>query len=114
MKSWLQACSFSSSECVAIENIDQDELDGVQKPSSRAVSLKMLFSGAAGGLGTLGIQYAKSMGMRVIAVDHPSKKDHCIQLGAEYFVDGFSETMADEINKVWGSRVESNMRLPAH
>ncbi|CAB04603.1 Alcohol dehydrogenase 2 [Caenorhabditis elegans] len=49
----------------------------------------VVLTGAGGGLGSFGIQYAKAMGMRVVAVDHISKEDHCRNLGAEWFVDAF-------------------------
>ncbi|PAV59514.1 hypothetical protein WR25_16320 isoform A [Diploscapter pachys] len=54
-------------------------------------------SGAGGGLGSLGIQYAKSMGYRVLAIDHSSKEQHCRSLGADYFVDAFSENLVPYI-----------------
>jgi propanol-preferring alcohol dehydrogenase len=45
--------------------------------------------GAGGGLGSLAQQYAKAMGLRVIAIDTgDEKKKMCIeQMGAEHFVD---------------------------
>ena len=44
--------------------------------------------GAGGGLGHLAIQYAKVMGMRVIAVDGGAEKEKlCLSLGAEHFID---------------------------
>jgi propanol-preferring alcohol dehydrogenase len=48
----------------------------------------VVISGAGGGVGSLGIQYAKAMGYRVIAIDAGKKKEeYCIQLGAEAYVD---------------------------
>ncbi|KAL1897839.1 hypothetical protein Sste5346_003691 [Sporothrix stenoceras] len=48
--------------------------------------------GAGGGLGHLGVQYAKALGMRVIAVDGGSaKRDLCLKLGAEHYLD-FADT----------------------
>jgi alcohol dehydrogenase, propanol-preferring len=45
-------------------------------------------TGAGGGLGHLGIQYAVAMGLRVIAIDTgASKRDLCMKLGAEKWVD---------------------------
>lgn len=44
--------------------------------------------GAGGGLGHLAIQYARAMGMRVIAVDGgEAKHKMCLELGAEQFID---------------------------
>lgn len=44
--------------------------------------------GAGGGLGSIAIQYAKAMGLHIIAIDGGSEKgDMCRTLGAETFVD---------------------------
>lgn len=45
--------------------------------------------GGAGGLGHLAIQYARSMGLRVVAIDGsaPEKRDFCFKMGAEAYVD---------------------------
>ncbi|KAF7596299.1 alcohol dehydrogenase [Aspergillus hancockii] len=44
--------------------------------------------GAGGGLGSLALQYAKAMGIRVVAIDGgEEKKGMCEQLGAEVYVD---------------------------
>lgn len=44
--------------------------------------------GAGGGLGHLGVQYAKAMGMRVIGVDGgEEKRKLCKDLGAEEYID---------------------------
>ncbi|KAM0817686.1 hypothetical protein AB5N19_03493 [Seiridium cardinale] len=46
-------------------------------------------AGAGGGVGALGIQYAKAMGYRVIAIDvGREKEDFCLNLGAELYLDG--------------------------
>lgn len=45
-------------------------------------------TGAGGGLGHLAVQYAKAMGMRVLAIDAgEDKKQLCESLGAEVFID---------------------------
>jgi alcohol dehydrogenase, propanol-preferring len=45
-------------------------------------------TGAGGGVGALGIQYAKSMGYRVVAIDGgEQKRNYCLGLGAEAYVD---------------------------
>ncbi|KAK0385377.1 hypothetical protein NLU13_7853 [Sarocladium strictum] len=45
-------------------------------------------SGAAGGVGTLAIQYARAMGYRPIAIDGGERqKQLCLDLGAEKFID---------------------------
>lgn len=46
------------------------------------------FVGAGGGVGHMGVMYAKAMGMRPIAIDGGSEKgDLCKSIGAEHFVD---------------------------
>lgn len=48
----------------------------------------IVISGAGGGVGALGVQYAKAMGYRVIAIDlGDTKRDYCLQLGAEVYFD---------------------------
>jgi len=44
-------------------------------------------SGAGGGLGSLTIQYAKTMGFQVLAIDQTAKEDFCTKLGADRFLD---------------------------
>ena len=49
-------------------------------------------SGAAGGLGSLGIQYAKAMGYRVLAIDTGDDKGEFVKsLGAEVYIDYMKE-----------------------
>ena len=44
--------------------------------------------GAGGGLGSLACQYAKAMGLRIIAIDTGDEKKEMVhKLGAEHFVD---------------------------
>lgn len=43
--------------------------------------------GAGGGLGHLGIQFARKMGLRTVGVDAGSKKAFCESLGIDHFVD---------------------------
>ncbi|KZT71173.1 GroES-like protein [Daedalea quercina L-15889] len=44
--------------------------------------------GAGGGLGHLGVQYAKAFGYRVLAIDSGTeKRDLCLSVGAEKFLD---------------------------
>jgi len=48
----------------------------------------LVITGAGGGLGHLGIQYAKAMGMRVIGIDGGEEKGKlCKSLGAEEYLD---------------------------
>ena len=58
--------------------------------------------GAGGGLGHLAIQYARVMGMRIIAVDAGAEKEKlCLSLGAEHFIDYTSvEDIPAEIQRI--------------
>ncbi|KAL4890897.1 hypothetical protein BDV59DRAFT_183346 [Aspergillus ambiguus] len=48
----------------------------------------VVISGAGGGVGSLGIQYACAMGYRVLATDAgEQKREYCLRLGAEAYLD---------------------------
>lgn len=63
-------------------------------------------SGAGGGVGALGIQYAKAMGYRVIAVDTGVEKgEFCKALGAEHYIDIMvAKTLGDAVKSITGGR----------
>ncbi|KAF2489855.1 GroES-like protein [Lophium mytilinum] len=61
-----------------------------------------VFVGAGGGVGHMGVQLAKAMGMRVVGVDGGrDKRELCVKLGCEAFVD-FLETkeVAKEVVRI--------------
>ena len=59
--------------------------------------------GAGGGLGHLACQIAsKSMGFRVIGIDHGSKRDLALQSGAELFIDHSAGNAEEEVKRVTG------------
>ncbi|KAF5347373.1 hypothetical protein D9758_011288 [Tetrapyrgos nigripes] len=70
------------------------------KQSKASIGEWIAIPGAGGGLGHLAVQYAKAMGLRIIAIDTgESKRSLCIdQLGAEKWID-FMESK-DIINDV--------------
>lgn len=43
--------------------------------------------GAAGGVGSLAVRYAKHFGLKVVAIDSKRKELHCKNVGADLFVD---------------------------
>jgi len=56
----------------------------------------VVLPGAGGGLGHFAVQYAKAMGMRVIAIDGgEEKRKLCKELGAEEFIDFTQVRRAD-------------------
>ncbi|KAI5970285.1 ADH1 [Candida margitis] len=74
----------------------------------------VVISGAAGGLGSLAIQYANCLGLRVIGIDGGKEKGEFIkQLGAEAFID-FTEAndiakLVMEITKGAGAQAALNV-----
>ncbi|GBE83983.1 GroES-like protein [Sparassis latifolia] len=62
------------------------------KNSNTHIGDWVVLPGAGGGLGHLAVQYASAMGLRVVAIDTGAeKRDLCLKLGAEVFID-FRET----------------------
>lgn len=67
----------------------------------------IVLPGAGGGLGHFAVQYAKVMGMRVIAIDGGKEKEEiCKKLGAEAFIDFKTcEDVVAEVMRIttWGA-----------
>jgi propanol-preferring alcohol dehydrogenase len=62
-------------------------------------------TGAGGGLGSIGIQYARAMGLRVIGIDGGEEKGKLVRsLGAEAYVDFQKENVTEAIQKITGGR----------
>uniref|UniRef100_A0AC34GXS2 Enoyl reductase (ER) domain-containing protein n=1 Tax=Panagrolaimus sp. ES5 TaxID=591445 RepID=A0AC34GXS2_9BILA len=91
------------------DNVDLDKIAPVLcagvtvyralKESNVKAGQIVAITGAGGGLGSMAIQYAKAMGMRVLALDIGAEKEkHCKKLGAEFFVDPTVET--DIVEKI--------------
>ena len=58
-------------------------------------------NGAGGGLGSFGLQFAKAMGLRAIAIDFGQvKQDHCLRQGAEFFIDAQNQNVVEEMLKI--------------
>ncbi|KAI0052104.1 GroES-like protein [Auriscalpium vulgare] len=58
------------------------------KYSQTTIGDWVVLPGAGGGLGHLAVQYAKAMGLRVVAIDTGAdKKELCLKLGAEVWID---------------------------
>uniref|UniRef100_A0A8H7N2K2 Enoyl reductase (ER) domain-containing protein n=1 Tax=Bionectria ochroleuca TaxID=29856 RepID=A0A8H7N2K2_BIOOC len=63
----------------------------------------VVFTGAGGGLGHLGVQIARSLGYRVIAIDSGDKATVCMSLGAEHFFDfRKSASLVEDVRSVTG------------
>src|SRR5690606_37452909 len=61
----------------------------------------VVITGAAGGLGYFALQFGRAMGMRPIAVDlGEEKRQHCLDLGAEYFFDAAQPDLVKQMMSV--------------
>ena len=72
--------------------------------------------GAAGGLGHLAIQYAKTMGLKVLAIDggSPRKADFCFRMGADTFVDFTTPNLVEEVQAKTGGGPQYVLILNPH
>ena len=59
-----------------------------------------------GGLGHLGVQYAKKMGFRTVAIARGADKEAlALQLGADHYIDSTAHDVAAELLKLGGANV---------
>lgn len=57
-----------------------------------------------GGLGHLGIQYARKMGFKTVAISNSSHKESLAkQLGAHHYINSSSQDVAAELQKIGGA-----------
>ncbi|KAK3337587.1 alcohol dehydrogenase I [Cercophora scortea] len=74
------------------------------KESNARPGQSVAIVGAGGGLGSLAIQYARAMGLHVIAIDGGEEKgEACVKLGAETYVDfTTSKSIVDDVKAASG------------
>lgn len=61
----------------------------------------IVIAGAGGGLGHLGVQFANKMGMKIVGIDSGDKKDFCLSLGVDHFIDfRTSPDVAAEVRRI--------------
>ncbi|PHH89625.1 hypothetical protein CDD83_5641 [Cordyceps sp. RAO-2017] len=59
-----------------------------------------------GGLGHLGIQYARKMGYRVVAISSGgAKRELALQLGAHHYIDSSATSVTEEVRKLGGAKM---------
>src|SRR5262245_39454600 len=59
-----------------------------------------------GGLGHLGVQYARQMGFATVAINRGNDKEPLArQLGAHYYIDASAQDVVTELQKLGGARV---------
>lgn len=66
-------------------------LQGLRYHGAIMPGQKILINGAGGGVGTLALQYAKSIGCEVTCVDRPEKFDLLRSLGADHLINYIRE-----------------------
>jgi NADPH:quinone reductase-like Zn-dependent oxidoreductase len=74
-----QAAALSQAGLLTLQSL---RFNGKIKPGD-----KVLFNGAGGGVGTLGLQLAKQWGAEVTVVDHGDKLTRLKELGADHLLD---------------------------
>src|SRR3954453_19584261 len=58
-----------------------------------------------GGLGHLGVQYARRMGFETVAIARGTdKREQALQLGAHHYIDSTSSDVAEELRKLGGAQ----------
>src|SRR4051812_40689592 len=58
-----------------------------------------------GGLGHLGVQYARRMGFETVAIARGTdKRPHALELGAHHYIDSTSSDVAEELRKLGGAQ----------
>lgn len=74
-------------EAAALPQAGVLALQGLQYKEDIQKGQKVLINGAGGGVGTFAIQFAKSFGAEVTAVDSASKLEMMRSIGADYVID---------------------------
>src|SRR5580700_47036 len=76
----------------------------LRNSSARAGDLVAIFG--VGGLGHLGVQYARRMGFEVVAIDRGSDRAELSKkLGAHHYIDSSSKDVAKELQALGGAQV---------
>jgi NADPH:quinone reductase-like Zn-dependent oxidoreductase len=79
--------SLSFEQAAAIPQAAVLALQGLRDNGKISKGHQVLINGAGGGVGTFGIQYAKSLGAEVTGVDRAEKLDMIRSLGADFVMD---------------------------
>jgi NADPH:quinone reductase-like Zn-dependent oxidoreductase len=68
---------------------------GPVRPRRLATGQTVLIHGAAGGVGSIGVQFAREVGARVIGTGRAADRDTALGLGADAFLDLQSDQLED-------------------
>lgn len=83
----LKLTTMSFEQAASIPHAGVLALQGMRMHGEIKRGQKILFNGAAGGVGTFGLQMAKHWGAEVTCVDKGDKLDILLQLGADHVID---------------------------
>ena len=83
----LKPASMTFEQAAAIAHVGVLGLQGLRYKGEVKSGQRVLMNGAGGGLGTLVVQIAKSLGAEVTAVDTGAKLDMLRSLGADHVID---------------------------
>lgn len=83
----LKSPNMSFEQAAALPQAGLLALQGLRYKKGLKAGDALLINGAGGGVGTIALQYAKSIGAEVTCVDKLEKFDRLKLLGADYFID---------------------------
>jgi NADPH:quinone reductase-like Zn-dependent oxidoreductase len=83
----LKSDKMTFEEAAAVPQAAFMALQGLRKKGQIQSGQKVLFNGAGGGVGTFGVQIAKSFGVEVTGVDSTGKLDMLRSIGTDHVID---------------------------
>ncbi len=93
----LKPKAISHLQAAALPHAAALALQGLQAGGTLGADTRLLINGAGGGVGTLGLQIARAMGVGFVAgVDHTSKLDMLRDLGFDKVIDYTSSDFTEE------------------
>ena len=93
--SFEQAAVVPVSGCTALQALRAGGMEVGTPAEQAAKGLKVLITGASGGVGGYAVQFAKAAGAEVTGVCSAGKVDHVLSLGADRVVDYAKQDFAD-------------------
>ncbi|BCW38194.1 NADPH:quinone reductase [Arthrobacter sp. StoSoilA2] len=93
--SFEQAAVVPVSACTALQALRAGGMDVGTPAGQTSKGLKVLITGASGGVGGYAVQLAKAAGAEVTAVCSGGKADHVLSLGADHVIDYIKQDFAD-------------------
>lgn len=105
----LKPSTLSFNEAAALPQAGLLAIQGLRHFGDVQAGQKIVINGAGGGVGTLGLQYAKSMGAEVTCVDKKEKLEFLRTLGADHTIDFTTTDYTDT-----GDRYDKILDVIAH